>query len=124
MSLLNHPLKNGAMADEELYKSDRSVLGLIPHQVRGNMNDFKITPMCGHAFNMCIACSTPILSEFKADPKTFLLTACNTPNYLEDLTGITQKMAEIDIDAIEAFDDFAFDSDEEVNDDGEEKIKT
>jgi ubiquitin-like modifier-activating enzyme ATG7 len=52
MSLLNHPLKNGALAHEEVHNSDRSVLGLIPHQVRGDMNEFRITPMCGCAFDM------------------------------------------------------------------------
>lgn len=122
VSLLNHPLAQGALAHEEIEKSDRSVLGMIPHQVRGSMNDFRVTPMCGYAFDMCIACSTPILEGFKSDPEHFLLSACNTPGYLEDLSGITQKMAEINIDDIEAFDDFDLGSDEDF--DGEEKIQT
>lgn len=112
VSMLNHPLKNGAVANEEAHHSDRSVLGLIPHQVRGDMNEFRITPMCGYAFDMCIACSDPILKEFQSDPVTFLLKACNTPGYLEDLSGITKKMQEINFDDIEALDDFEFDDED------------
>lgn len=126
VSLLNHPLRNGAKADEEIQNSDRSVLGLIPHQVRGDMNDYRVTPMCGYAFDMCIACSPPIINEFKKDPSTFVIAACNTPGYLEDLSGITKKMSEINFDDIEAFDEFDLGSDEEpqVDEDGEEKITT
>ena len=85
VSLLNHPLRNGALANEEVSKSDRSVLGLLPHQVRGDMNDFRVTPMCGYAFDMCIACSAPILNDFKQNPVKFVIEACNKPHYLGNL---------------------------------------
>ena len=112
VSLLNHPLRNGAIANEEAHKSDRSVLGIIPHQIRGDMNEYRITPMCGYAFDMCIACSDPILDQFKQEPTKFLLQACNTPGYLEDLSGITKKMQEINFDDIEAFDEFDIDDED------------
>ena len=104
--------------------SARSVLGIIPHQVRGDMNDYRVTPMCGYAFEMCIACSPKILAEFQKDPEDFVLKACNKPGHLEDVSGITEKMANLNIDDIEAIDDFDFDSEEEVDADGEEAIKT
>ncbi|CAI2360708.1 unnamed protein product [Moneuplotes crassus] len=124
MSLLNHPLRQGAHCDEEILKSDRSVLGIIPHQIRGDMNDYRVTPMCGYSFDMCIACSPSILEQFKSDPEEFLLKACNSPGYLEDVSGITKKMAEINFDDIDVLDDFELDSSEEENENGEEKIKT
>ena len=127
VSLLNHPLRSGAMANEEIAKSDRSVLGILPHQIRGDMNDFRVTPMWGYAFDMCIACSPLILNEFKLNPAKFVIEACNKPNYLEDLSGITKKMNEINFDDIQEFDDFddeEFNDDQEVDQDGEEIIKT
>mmetsp|Transcript_26095 Transcript_26095/g.30119 ORF Transcript_26095/g.30119 Transcript_26095/m.30119 type:complete len:343 (+) Transcript_26095:871-1899(+) len=75
VSILNHPLRNGAFADEEFTKSDKCVLGFIPHQVRGDMSEFRTTPMCGYAFDMCIACSPPILNEFQNDPEKFVIRA-------------------------------------------------
>jgi ubiquitin-like modifier-activating enzyme ATG7 len=61
--------------------------------------------MYGEAFDKCIACSTPIIEEFKRNPEEFLVRACNQPDYLEELTGITKMMAEVDLDAVECFDD-------------------
>ena len=109
-----------------MMNSDRSVLGIIPHQIRGDMNDYRTTPMCGYAFDLCIACSPKILNEFQKDPEGFTLQACNKPGYLEDISGITEKMANLNIDDIEAIDDFSFDSEEEdqVDEDGDEVIKT
>ena len=125
VSLLNHPLKQGAICEEEMHNSARSVLGIIPHQIRGDMSEYKVTPMCGFSFNMCIACSPSILDEFRKDPEEFLLKACNKPGYLEDVSGITQKMAELNIDDIEVLDDFEFESEEDdVDENGEEAIKT
>jgi len=45
--------------------------------------------MYGEVFNKCIGCSDKIAEAFKADRQDFLIQACNKPDYLEDLTGIT-----------------------------------
>jgi len=39
-SILNHPLKNAALAHEEATKCDRSTLGILPQQIRGDLNTF------------------------------------------------------------------------------------
>ena len=66
--------------------------------------------MYGEAFDKCIACSRAVVEGYKADWKDFIVRACNKPDYLEELTGITKMMENIDMDAIECFDeDFEMD---------------
>ena len=113
VSLLNHEKKNGAIADEELNKCDRGPIGPIPHQIRGDMSEYKTQPMCGEAFNMCISCSEPILENFRGSREqaiNFVKQACNQPNFLEDVTGITEKLKNMNFDDI---DDFDIDLDED-----------
>ena len=65
VSILNHEKKQTAKAHEELSECDRGSLGPIPHQIRGDMSEYKTQAMCGEAFNFCIACSQTILDEFE-----------------------------------------------------------
>jgi ubiquitin-like modifier-activating enzyme ATG7 len=48
VSILNHPLKNGARASEDEF--DESLLGQLPQQIRGNLNNFKLLALAGHSF--------------------------------------------------------------------------
>ena len=61
--------------------------------------------MYGEVFNKCIGCSAKIADAYTEDWQTFLIKACNKPDYLEDLTGITEMNQAINIDDIEALDD-------------------
>lgn len=89
-----------------MYDCDRTCLGLLPQQIRGDLNNFSSNILYGEAFDKCIACSKEIIEEFKKDKEQFLLQACGRPDYLEDLTGITKMMNEVDLDAVEMLDDF------------------
>ena len=108
-SLLNHPLKHGAKAKEEASQCDKSPLGILPQQLRGDLSTFSMNVMYGECFDKCIGCSAKIAEAYEADWQTFLIKACNMPDYLEDETGITEMNNAINLDDIEAFDDFDFD---------------
>lgn len=103
VSMINHPLRNGALAKENSLECDRSVLGILPQQMRGDLTTFEIKCLYGEAFNKCTGCSKEVGDAFLADKRDFLLRACNQPDYLEDLTGITKMNAEINYDDIESF---------------------
>jgi ubiquitin-like modifier-activating enzyme ATG7 len=60
--------------------------------------------MFGEAFEKCIGCSSKILEAFKENREEFLIRALNKPDYLEDVTGITQMLEKIKMDEIENFD--------------------
>jgi hypothetical protein len=45
--MLNHPLKNGAKGHENIGMCDRSELGIIPQQIRGDLSTFNMNVMHG-----------------------------------------------------------------------------
>lgn len=108
-SILNHPKKNGAIAREEQNDCDKSCLGIIPQQLRGDLSTFGMNVMYGECFDKCIGCADSIQKAYKADPNEFLINACNRPDYLEDLTGITKMNEAINMDDIEALSDLDWD---------------
>ena len=56
-SLLNHPLKGGACAKEEPSLCDKSPLGILPQQLRGDLSLFELNVMYGESYDKCIGCS-------------------------------------------------------------------
>lgn len=46
--------------------------------------------LVGKAFDRCIACSPSVLSGFKEGGAGFVLNAMNRPEFLEDVTGLSQ----------------------------------
>jgi hypothetical protein len=51
-----------------------------------------------------VGCSQQIVNAYIENKQEFVIKACNEPDYLEDLTGITAMMANINVDDIECFD--------------------
>ena len=82
---------------------ERSILSVLPQQIRGDLNTYDTRCMYGTNFNKCSGCSDIIYQAYKEDKYGFLLKACNQPDYLEDITGITQMNADINYDDIESF---------------------
>lgn len=92
-----------------MYDCDRTCLGILPQQIRGDLGNFSSNVLYGEAFERCIACAKEVVEGFKNDRKGFLLKACSQPDFLEELTGITKMMDDVNLDDIEDIDDFAFD---------------
>ena len=88
-SILNHPMGNMARAAENPNDCDRSILGIIPQQIRGDLGSFQNNCMYGTAFDKCSACSETVMEAYGEDSRSFMLRVCNEANFLEDLTGIT-----------------------------------
>ncbi|XP_025423937.1 ubiquitin-like modifier-activating enzyme ATG7 isoform X2 [Sipha flava] len=66
-----------------------SCLGVIPHSIRGFLCDFQQIMPCTPSFFQCIACSLKVVNDFLNNREEFLLNVFRNPNYLEDLTGLT-----------------------------------
>ena len=49
----------------------------------------------------CIACSENILKNFKDDRNKFLINVMNKEDYLEDISGISKLVSEINLDDME-----------------------
>lgn len=65
-----------------------SALGLVPHQLRGYLAEFRTVPIKGAAYARCTGCSDTVLAAYEADGVGTLLRACNEPRFLEQLTGL------------------------------------
>lgn len=102
-SLLNHPIGNAAKAKEDFLQCDRSNLGILPQQMRGDLNTFEIKCMYGEAFDSCTGCSATIQTGYLEDRASFMVRACNDSDYLETLSGLTAMNAAINFDDVASF---------------------
>lgn len=75
--MLNHPLKGGACAKEEPSLCDKSPLGILPQQLRGDLSLFELNVMYGESYDKCIGCSQKILEAYQANRDEFIVKACN-----------------------------------------------
>ncbi|XP_068664271.1 ubiquitin-like modifier-activating enzyme atg7 [Aristolochia californica] len=94
VGILHHPDRINASGDiaNSLGGSGEQPLGILPHQIRGNFSQFSQITLIGHSSTSCTACSSIVVSEYRRRGLDFVLQAINHPNYLEDLTGLTEVM--------------------------------
>jgi ubiquitin-like modifier-activating enzyme ATG7 len=71
-----------------------SVLGLIPHQLRGYLAQFRNLHILGAAFGNCTGCSETVIKAYEEQGFEMLLKAFNEEKFLEKLTGLDKLYAE------------------------------
>lgn len=108
VSLLQHPLGIDAppppIGDKGVSEEAATgVLGLVPHQLRGFLAQFRNMPIVGAAYSRCTGCSETVIKAYETQGFDMLLKAFNEPGYLEALTGLDQLHAEGEA-ALEAVD--------------------
>jgi len=96
VSILNTPDKQATGAADVLDKCERSTLGVVPQQIRGDLSNWSTTCFFGQNFKECVACSEKVVESLKKDKFEFVMQVLNKSNYLEDITGISKMMKEID----------------------------
>lgn len=74
------------------------VLGNIPHQIRGNVRDYNTMTLHGSNYTKCTACSDPIINGFRERGFDFIIDCLNTPQYMEEVSGIKAEMAAVTAD--------------------------
>ncbi|KAI0260642.1 hypothetical protein BC834DRAFT_899392 [Gloeopeniophorella convolvens] len=107
VALLQHPLGLHAPApppgQDVTEQEGGSVLGLVPHQLRGFLAQFRNMPIVGAAFDRCTGCSETMLEAYETQGFAMLLRAFNETGFLEHLTGLDKLHAEGE-EALEAVD--------------------
>lgn len=93
VSLVQHPQRVNAPADSSS-SAQSSPLGLVPHQIRGQLASWKNVLVGGPAFEQCTGCSRAVIEEYRAKGMGMLLRAFNEVDYLEKLTGLDQLQKE------------------------------
>ncbi|KAG5636736.1 hypothetical protein H0H81_006994 [Sphagnurus paluster] len=65
-----------------------SVLGLVPHQLRGFLAQFRNLHIVGAAYDRCTGCSETVVQTYEKEGFEMMLKAFNDPKYLPSLTGL------------------------------------
>ncbi|PLW14810.1 hypothetical protein PCANC_01117 [Puccinia coronata f. sp. avenae] len=86
--------KNRAKEGEEMGTIQESVLGIVPHQIRGFLSKFDSLKLVGPAYDKCTGCSQTVITEYETRGFDMLRQAFNDPKYLETLTGLSQLYAD------------------------------
>lgn len=66
--------------------------GLIPQHIRGSASGFNVELMSSECYDNCLACGAQIVSEYLKDKQNLVLKACNSPNYLQEASGISKDL--------------------------------
>uniref|UniRef100_A0A2A4K5C7 Ubiquitin-like modifier-activating enzyme ATG7 n=1 Tax=Heliothis virescens TaxID=7102 RepID=A0A2A4K5C7_HELVI len=95
VGILQHPQRGHAPAMinlktdiEDIPKECQTVLGPVPHSIRGFLHSYQtIAPTCAK-FKQCIACSNIVINRYKEDGIDFLFEVFNSGYRLEEVTGL------------------------------------
>ncbi|XP_006564569.1 ubiquitin-like modifier-activating enzyme atg7 isoform X2 [Apis mellifera] len=108
VALLQHP--EGVEAEalvgnsrDNINSNDAKLVGLlgcVPHTIRGSLWNYDTQLTITHRFTSCTACSVPVIIEYKNRGLSFVLDACNIPNYLEKLSGLEEILKRPDLDEL------------------------
>ncbi|KAI7903438.1 E1-like protein-activating enzyme Gsa7p/Apg7p [Cokeromyces recurvatus] len=91
VSLLQHP--EGIHAKADINQSS-SILGVLPHQIRGFLGQFNNMLIVGQAYEKCTACSEKILNLYNENPSSFMKQVLKDSLYLEEITGLAAMKKE------------------------------
>ncbi|KAI5986831.1 hypothetical protein EDD15DRAFT_2296653 [Pisolithus albus] len=112
VSLLQHPdgvhappppPQSATANDIGSESASNSVLGLVPHQLRGFLAQFRALLVTGAAFDGCTGCSEAVIKVYEKEGFAMIQRACNETGYLETLTGLDKLHMEGDA-ALESVD--------------------
>lgn len=88
VSLLHHPQRQRAPASQD---ESATLLGALPHQMRGGLRRFNTQMLLGERFDHCTACSDTILRAYAQHGTDFVMRAINSQaSFLEDTSGLTE----------------------------------
>lgn len=104
-ALVQHHDHFSAPSTEGSAAGRESPFGGTPHQIRGYLADFRLSPVETEPFPRCICCSAPVLSKFKAEGDAFLERIVANSAELEELSGLNAMKEAVNDQDILCFDD-------------------
>jgi ubiquitin-like modifier-activating enzyme ATG7 len=127
-SVLQHPRKHHAPAPSPIpgpavaYDRDPldHALGIVPHQIRGFLSEFRNMVVHGKSYEHCSACSTAIVYAYKNDGWEFVKTALNNRDYVTELSGLAEVQRRADAAAADV--DWSDDEGAAVDDYGDGEL--
>jgi len=74
-----------------------SVLGAVPHTIRGSLSSFTQMTPTGPVFPQCTACSPAVTARLGEEGFRFMVEVGERPSLLEDITGLTTLLGDTDL---------------------------
>lgn len=91
VSILQHPLGNLAPPPmSHVEDQEDHPFGIVPHQIRGFLSDYRNMIISGKSYDCCSACSDKVTNVYKEEGWEFVKRALNEKGYVEDLSGLTE----------------------------------
>ncbi|CCE61607.1 hypothetical protein TPHA_0A05330 [Tetrapisispora phaffii CBS 4417] len=91
-----------------------SLLGEIPHQIRGFLTNFNILKLKTPAYEFCSGCSDRIVDTCRSEGWNFIKHALSDPKFVEKISGLEEVQKSVDRIA-DNFDFFDTDSIDEIS---------
>ncbi|KAI0634643.1 E1-like protein-activating [Trametes polyzona] len=88
------PQTNNSGDSASTSAESESILGIVPHQLRGFLAQFRNVPIVGPAYTKCTGCSETVLEAYEKQGFDMLLRAFNEPEFLPALTGLDKLYEE------------------------------
>ncbi|KAF8375908.1 atg-7 [Pristionchus pacificus] len=108
-SVVQHsdPLRAPAWNGESIHtgEEETGLLGAAPHQIRGYVSRFNSMTPCVRRFEKCIACGPAMREAFRERGSSLVISACNSPRILEEISGLDLLQASVDDIQIDVSDD-------------------
>lgn len=98
-STLQHPLRHNAPASKTASLddcSDDTLLGSVPHQIRGFLTHFCNILLTGQRHSSCPACGDRIRQAANSDLLSFVVNACNDPSFIRKASGLPDTQSAVD----------------------------
>ena len=93
-SILNHPLGYSLLKRLEAQTNSESFFGTVPHQIRGQLGTFSTLLLNGSRYDQCTACSPVIAKHYREQGIPFIIKGMQSPEYIEEVTGLTKLKQE------------------------------
>ena len=77
--------------------SETTVLGEVPHQIRGFLYNFSTLKLETPAYEHCPACSPKVIEAFTDSGWQFVKKALENPLYLEEISGLSIIKQEVEL---------------------------
>lgn len=79
-----------AATDNDEQSSPHPVLSVVPHQIRGFLQNFTNLKIWGPSYPYCSACSEPIVEAWRSGSWEFVKRALNDSSFVNEISGLAE----------------------------------
>mmetsp|Transcript_2688 Transcript_2688/g.6265 ORF Transcript_2688/g.6265 Transcript_2688/m.6265 type:complete len:707 (+) Transcript_2688:160-2280(+) len=85
-----------ATKQEDQDEVEDSLLGKVPNQIRGYLNDYRLVPIETEPFKHCVCCSEQVREAYRKEPMAFVRKCVEDNRVLEEVSGLNGMKSSVD----------------------------